>query len=59
MQGQRDPICVYEPGKHDINAISGLEEFLTPDILDHKLVVISVAGRSRQGKSFLMNRIIK
>ena len=58
MQGQRDPICVYEPGKHDINAISGLEEFLTPDILDHKLVVISVAGRS-VGKSLVMNSIIK
>ena len=34
------------------------EMLLSPDLINHKIGVIAVAGKYRTGKSFLMNRIL-
>ena len=34
------------------------EMLLSPELINHKIGVIAVAGKYRTGKSFLMNRIL-
>lgn len=50
------PICIFRP---DDPRSSDLRELFTSDIQYHKVVVISIAGRYRQGKSFLLNFMIR
>lgn len=52
---RRDPICIFDPKKKAAASLPDLRAILTDDLLDLKVAVISIAGRFRQGKSFLMN----
>lgn len=54
-----DPVCIFKPGEDTVNVACDLERVLKEDILDCKIAVISIAGRFRKGKSFLMNFFIK
>lgn len=54
----QDPICIFEPGKVCPNAIDDLRNLLR-SVFQRKVVMISIAGRFRQGKSFIMNFVIK
>ena len=63
----REPICIFRLRDETLNPSSELIRLInqaqdssdSEDILDYDLVLISIAGRFRQGKSFLMNLFIR
>lgn len=49
------PFIIFENGNYSINADA---EKILSNLNNEKIVVVSVVGRYRTGKSYLINRVI-